>query len=347
MSLRFTDLNLSTRFALLLTIGAVGFVVLFLSFVFYSLDQTEREVERRGELMAKTVGLQSVMRIKMSDQTGIRQMLKRTVESGSALGGGVYDSEGVEINSYGLEGMLPSSAQEIKDGDETTRWIQTTKGTSALVATSDIMSNGEVIGKVLMVMPSTVLQETKQTSYLIAGGIVVGIGLLGVFIVVVLRRTVSRPVNALREAAEEVQGGRLDVHVDADQGDEIGQLADAFNAMVTASREKTETLEEKSAQAEEALEKAETLQHEAEEEQEYLREQFSRISGVLSAVEQGDLTQRLTVKSDDAVGQLMEQVNAMIDQLSGLIQEVETTSSRLSAAAETTASTAEEMSAGT
>ncbi|WP_263788879.1 HAMP domain-containing protein, partial [Salinibacter grassmerensis] len=346
MSLRFTDLNLSTRFALLLTIGAVGFVVLFLSFVFYSLDQTELGVERRGQLMAKTVGQQSVVKIKMADKTGLEQTLKRAVNNGSALAGGFYGPEGTLIASHGLEETLPSAAKKMKDG-ETVRWAKTADGTSVLVASSDIMSNGEVIGKVLMVMPSTVLQETRQTSYLIAGGIVVGIGLLGVFIVVVLRRTVSRPVNALREAAEEVQGGRLDVHVDADQGDEIGQLADAFNAMVAASREKTETLEEKSAQAEEALEKAETLQHEAEEEQEYLREQFDRISGVLSAVEQGDLTQRLTVKSDDAVGQLMEQVNAMIDQLSGLIQEVETTSSRLSAAAETTASTAEEMSAGT
>jgi methyl-accepting chemotaxis protein len=346
MSLRFSDLNLRPRFILLLSIGAVGVVGLFSAFVFHSLSQAEIEVERRGQLMAETVGQQSVVKIKMSDQVGIEETLKRMVESGSALGGGVYDPEGAEIGAYGLDETLPSSAREITDG-ETTRWVETTDGTSALVATSDIMSNGDVIGTVLMVMPSEVLQETKQTSYLIAGGIVVGIGLVGVFIVVVLRRTIARPVNALREAAAEVRDGRLDVHVDADQEDEIGQLADAFNAMVEASRKKTEALEEKSVQAEEALEKAETLQHEAEEEQEYLREQFDRISDVLSAVEGGDLTQRLTVQTDDAVGQLMQQVNTMIDQLANLIQEVEATSSQLSAAAETTASAAAEMSAGT
>ncbi len=346
MSLRFTDLNLSTRFALLLTIGAVGFIVLFLSFVFYSLNQTELEVERRGQLMAETVGQQSIVKIKMADKAGLKETLKRAVEGSSALAGGFYGPNGTRIASYGLDETLPSSARKM-DNEAGARWVETTDGTSVLAATSSVMSDGEAIGSVLTVMPSTVLQETKQTSYLIAGGIVLGIGLLGVFIVVILRRTVSRPVNALREAAEEVRDGRLDVHVDADQGDEIGQLADAFNAMVTASREKTEALEEKSAQAEEALEKAETLQHEAEEEQEYLREQFNRISDVLSAVEQGDLTQRLTVQKDDAVGQLMKQVNAMIDQLANLIQEVETTSSQLSAAAETTASTAAEMSAGT
>ncbi|MCS3758008.1 methyl-accepting chemotaxis protein [Salinibacter ruber] len=346
MSLRFTDLNLSTRFALLLTIGAVGFIVLFLSFVFYSLNQTELEVERRGQLMAETVGQQSIVKIKMADKAGLKETLKRAVEGSSALAGGFYGPNGTRIASYELDETLPSSARKM-DNEAGARWVETADGTSVLAATSNVMSDGEAIGSVLTVMPSTVLQETKQTSYLIAGGIVLGIGLLGVFIVVILRRTVSRPVNALREAAEEVRDGRLDVHVDADQGDEIGQLADAFNAMVTASREKTEALEEKSAQAEEALEKAETLQHEAEEEQEYLREQFNRISDVLSAVEQGDLTQRLTVQKDDAVGQLMKQVNAMIDQLANLIQEVETTSSQLSAAAETTASTAAEMSAGT
>ncbi|WP_103029106.1 methyl-accepting chemotaxis protein [Salinibacter altiplanensis] len=348
MSLRFSDLNLGPRFVLLLSIGAVGFIVLFLSFVFYSLDQTELELERRGQLMAETVGQQSVVKIKMSDQAGLEETLKRTVEGSSALAGGVYGPEGTQIASHGLEKALPSMEGTVDQQEgKAAQWTETADGTSVLAATSEIMSNGEAIGSVLMVMPSEVLQETKQTSYLIAGGIVVGIGLLGVFIIIILKRTVARPVNALREAAEDVRDGHLDAHVDADQGDEIGQLADAFNAMVTASREKTEALEEKSAQAEEALERAESLQHEAEEEQEYLREQFNRISDVLLAVEEGDLTQRLTVKKSDAVGQLMEQVNTMIDQLAGLIQEVETTSSQLSSAAETTASTAAEMSAGT
>ena len=346
MSLRFSDLNLSPRFVLLLSIGGVGVIVLFLSFVFYSLNQTERELERRGQLMAETVGQQSIVKYKMGDQVGLEETLKRAVEGSAALGGAFYDPNGKIIVSYGLEEALSSSVQEV-DGAETTRWAETTDGASALAATSEITSNGDTIGSVLMVMPSDTLQAAKQTSYLFAGGIIVGIGLLGVFIVMVLRRTVARPVNALREAANQVRDGDLDVQVAADQADEIGQLADAFNAMVTASREKTEALEEKSAQAEEALETAERLQHEAEEEQAYLREQFNRISEVLSAVEAGDLTQRLTVEQDDAVGQLMQRVNAMIDKLASLIREVEATSSQLSTAAETTASTAAEMSAGT
>ena len=346
MSLRFSDLNLSPRFILLLSIGGVGVIVLFLSFVFYSLDQTERELERRGQLMAETVGQQSIVKFKMGDQVGLEETLKRAVEGSAALGGAFYDPNGKIIVSYGLEEALSSSVQEV-DGGENTRWAETTDGASALAATSEIMSNGDTIGSVLMVMPSDTLQEAKQTSYLFAGGIILGIGVLCVFIVMVLRRTVAQPVNALREAANRVRDGDLDVQVTADQADEIGQLADAFNAMVTASREKTEALEEKSAQAEEALETAERLQHEAEEEQEYLREQFHRISEVLSAVQEGDLTQRLTVEQDDAVGRLMQQVNVMIDQLASLIQEVEATSSQLSTAAETTASTAAEMSAGT
>jgi len=346
MSLRFSDLNLSPRFVLLLSIGGVGVIVLFLSFVFYSLNQTEGELERRGQLMAETVGQQSIVKFKMGDQVGLEETLKRAVEGSAALGGAFYDPDGQIIVSYGLEETLSASVQEI-DGGATTRWAETTDDASALVATSEIMSNGDPIGSVLMVLPPDTLQAAQQTSYLFAGGIIVGIGLLGVFIVMVLRRTVARPVNALREAANRVRDGDLDVQVAADQADEIGQLADAFNAMVTASRKKTEALEEKSAQAEEALEKAERLQHEAEQEQEYLREQFRRISEVLSAVQGGDLTQRLTVEQDDAVGRLMQQVNAMIDQLASLIQEVEATSSQLSTAAETTASTAAEMSAGT
>ncbi|MEF8816040.1 MAG: methyl-accepting chemotaxis protein [Salinibacter sp.] len=349
MSLRFSNLNLGPRFILLLSIGAVGFILLFLAFVLHSLNQTEREVERRGHLMAETMGQQSIVEFKMSDQTALERTLKRTVDGSAALAGGVYGPEGALIVSYGLEDALPSLTEgiETEEDGETSRWMETTAGTSALVTSSEVVSNGTKFGSILTVMPPAMLQETKQTSYLFAGGIIVGIGLLGVFIVMVLRRTVARPVNALREAANRVRDGDLNVQVEADQKDEIGQLADAFNAMVEASRETTEALEEKSAQAEEALEKAETLQHEAEEEQAYLREQFNRISEVLSAVEAGDLTQRLTVTEDDAVGRLMQQVNAMIEQLANLIREVEAASSQLSTAAETTASTAAEMSAGT
>ena len=64
------------------------------------------------------------------------------------------------------------------------------------------------------------------------------------------------------------------------------------------------------------------------------------------SITEGDLTRRLEIEQDDAVGHLMEAINRMADDLEALIREVQTTGRQLSEAAQITASSAAEMSAG-
>jgi len=340
-----TTWNLGPRLGLLMGLGVGVTFLCFLFFAYYSLNQSERELEERGQLLAETVGQQAALELVMADQQGLKETLKPVVDNGSAMAGGFFDGEGNVLASYELESTLPASARQADDG-KALRWVETKGGEDVLVAVSEVEQDGSVAGSVLTVLPTTTLQAQRRTSYLLIGGIVVGVFILGVFVLRQLRRTVERPVNELRDAAREVESGNLDVRVETDQEDEIGELAQSFNSMVEASAEKTEALEEQSEQADQARKEAEALKQEAEEEQEYLREQFDRISTVLEAVERGDLTKRLDVEQDDAVGDLMRQVNAMIGQLASLIREVENTSTQLSNAAQMTATTVEEMSAG-
>ncbi len=51
-------------------------------------------------------------------------------------------------------------------------------------------------------------------------------------------RTVTAPVRKLREAALAVTSGALETHVDVARGDELGELADAFNTMTRGLRER-------------------------------------------------------------------------------------------------------------
>jgi diguanylate cyclase (GGDEF)-like protein len=51
-------------------------------------------------------------------------------------------------------------------------------------------------------------------------------------------RTVTAPVQQLREAALAVTGGALETHVDVKRRDELGELADAFNTMTRGLRER-------------------------------------------------------------------------------------------------------------
>lgn len=46
-----------------------------------------------------------------------------------------------------------------------------------------------------------------------------------------LAKSITKPLQALAHGAEEIQKGKLGVHVDINSSDEIGQLADTFNKM--------------------------------------------------------------------------------------------------------------------
>ncbi|OGO14373.1 MAG: hypothetical protein A2Y53_04590 [Chloroflexi bacterium RBG_16_47_49] len=59
-----------------------------------------------------------------------------------------------------------------------------------------------------------------------------------------LSRSISVPVHKLVVASKELANGNLDVKVEKTSNDEIGVLADAYNAMATALRERDEQLKE-------------------------------------------------------------------------------------------------------
>jgi methyl-accepting chemotaxis protein len=344
-SLDLTRIPLGPRLGLLMGLGIGAVLLSFLAFVTFSLRQSEQNLEHHGRLLARTVGSQATMDLMVDDQVALKDKLDPILADESVLAAGFYDDDGQLVAARRVEDVLPFDAGRVAGGTAR-RWVDTDAHGEVLIVTSEIRQGGSRVGSVLTVLPTGAVQAQRQTSYVLVGGVLVLVVLLGAFVMRQLRRTVEQPVQELRNAARAVENGALDVRVAANQADEIGELAASFNAMVAASQQKNEALQEQSAQAEQAREEAEALREEAEAEQAYLREQFDRISAVLAAVEQGDLTRRLSVDQDDAVGGLMRQVNAMIDQLSALIREVEAASTQLSNAAKTTAATVEQLSAG-
>ena len=71
--------------------------------------------------------------------------------------------------------------------------------------------------------------------------------LLGIFIVIgafLLGRKISTPILNLTELTKKMAGGDLGQKADISTGDEIGELAQSFNHMVTSIRDKTAELEE-------------------------------------------------------------------------------------------------------
>ncbi len=106
-----------------------------------------------------------------------------------------------------------------------------TSPNSIISKTSPFVTNTMTGAIELGVNTDTIINDKKKirTTSLIVSGIVFIIGILVGFW---LARNISKPVLALRDAADKVGDGDLTQRVENNSGDEIGDLGRAFNKMV-------------------------------------------------------------------------------------------------------------------
>jgi methyl-accepting chemotaxis protein len=162
--------------------------------------------------------------------------------------------------------------------------------------------------------------------------------LLGIGVAVFISRSVTRPVAALLEHVVRVGQGDLESRCGYDAKDEIGQLARDLNKMTEDLETARVSASEKAAGAEEA---ALALQ--------------AKVDALLSVVQEvgaGDLTQQVPVEGEDAVGQLGEGLERLIEGLnenmtaiSRNAQTLASSSGELTSSSQAMAANSEETSA--
>lgn len=125
----------------------------------------------------------------------------------------------------------------------------------AIASSYDRADSGTVIGlarpiagtpwSVLIEFPNDVVQKPVNSflkRILLIGSIVFVLGVAGAF---VLSRNITKPLHELTETATEISRGNDTRKVKVRQRDELGQLANAFNAMVVKVRDSQQELERK------------------------------------------------------------------------------------------------------
>ena len=117
------------------------------------------------------------------------------------------------------------------------RPLQTDSGEAVALA-RPVKVMGEKADAVLVLRYPLDLAMAPYRSLLVT---LVFVGLLGLGLLIagswLLARSITRPISALDEAARRLRDGE-DAHVEVDTGDEIGRLADSFNAMASGIRER-------------------------------------------------------------------------------------------------------------
>jgi NtrC-family two-component system sensor histidine kinase KinB len=91
----------------------------------------------------------------------------------------------------------------------------------------------------------------RQMYILLVAGMIVAVGF-----VLFTGRWILRPVNRLIRSAEEIKQGHLELVIQSDSRDEIGQLSKAFNDMASALRESRRSDQNKLARIQRATEQA-------------------------------------------------------------------------------------------
>jgi methyl-accepting chemotaxis protein len=153
--------------------------------------------------------------------------------------------------------------------------------------------------------------------------------------------SINRPLNRLLQAAQAMESGDLSKRLTLRREDEIGKLAASFNEMADSlgARIKAE---------QEAQEEARQLQEAETANREMLEQTVAHYLAFMQDVSKGDLTTRLDVSSNGAMGTLGHGLNTMVGNLHTLTREVQQASTSIAAAAsEILAATTQQASSAT
>ncbi|MBT5550281.1 MAG: HAMP domain-containing protein [Nitrospinaceae bacterium] len=198
--------------------------------------------------------------------------------------------------------------------------------------------------------------------------------ILGCGIAMIIARKITAPINNIVEVLGIIKSGDFEQKVVVDSTDEIGDLGESVNQMALGlktakeesdklnediresaererqaevqklAKEKEASDRERRAEEEKLKEKEEQAKREGQQ-AEQLRQNVNSILEVVNAAADGDLTQDITVKGEDSIGQMGEGLDRFFSGLRSDISAIGKNAESVSAAAEELTATSTTMSA--
>jgi methyl-accepting chemotaxis protein len=183
---------------------------------------------------------------------------------------------------------------------------------------------GDVRGVMEVTVPVDQTAAGLQVSTMtLAGFISSTLLLLAGIIVMLLRRTVIQPVQALKAAHERIRQGNYTARVEVFAEDELGAVATSFNRMLDDTLSLVQSQDERDAMQTAVL----------------------KLLDEVSDVAQGDLTVEAKV-SEDITGAIADSFNYMIHELRRIVSHVQDVTQQVGASANEMQVTTEHLAAG-
>ncbi len=165
---------------------------------------------------------------------------------------------------------------------------------------------------------------------------------MGIGAVLWLSGRIAGRIRRVRDGAQAVSDGNLDVEVPVRADDEIGELAGGFNEMIRDIRTTQEALEDEKASVERRVEEA---VRESEQQKERLQESVDTMLEAIGRFADGDLTVRLPTGRDGAIGRLFEGFNEAVAGLRSIVGRVREAAGSTASATEQISASSEQMAA--
>jgi two-component system sensor histidine kinase AtoS len=239
--------------------GTISVMALVMATVIAVVDHHQRraivdEVERRGEVLARSLAASSHTPLLLYNFTALEQNVARVAAEGDVIYAIVIDAEGkVAAHSQHPERVgltLPDEVDRRAAAaiEPLTQQRRRRSGASIYDFSVPVVVDHQKWGTVRVGLSKHRMEaEIRQMRWELAGLTLVTLLIGGVAAALVARR-ISRPVRQLAEGAAAISRGDLNQRIEPTTQDEIGRLAAAFNHMAGQLRHQRGALEDANAE---------------------------------------------------------------------------------------------------
>ncbi len=163
-----------------------------------------------------------------------------------------------------------------------------------------------------------------------------------------IARKSSAPLKELKENAEKMAKGNLDIKILYDGHDETGKVGLAFQMMVDNIRTQIREIEQKNMIAENAVQDSKAANQKIEDQRRYLTEMTQLLLKEMDKFSKGDLSVKMNIDGEDQlISNLFTGFNLAVKNMNDAIQKVSEAVKTTAGAAAGISSSTEEMAAGT
>lgn len=314
--------NLSIRHKLTLLLVGTATIVLLLASVVILVSNAQNaraQMEREYKALARVLGAKSAAALSLADiqpesaQAEVADLKAAPTIVVAAL----YDASGNEVARYTAE-----SAEDMQLPQQIVEGATFTDGYLDVIADVTLEEDGEetLIGNILLRAKTEELN--KQIRENIVSVVVVFLIAVGIAVLIssALQRTVSAPILNLAAATRRVSSEQdYSVRVEvAESADEAGQLAAAFNQMISSLRD---VLAETKTMTEEVATSSNEITAGAQQQVATLTESATSLNQIATAAEQFKSAIQEFADRARAVQEAAEEMSKRSDEGSGLTRE--------------------------